>query len=347
MSCARGHPQPDVPVGGALAQLQHHPIGEGHLAEMGGGAVLIGAADEQLGRQQHLRRRGVREALGLEDRIEETEAKAAAQLLPPGRYGSGERRREPAELAAGVARQDDLAKELDGGPGEDGDRAPTMGAGALVDGVAAVAVQALVAPVGLERPAEEFRTRCGVLGDQQYCADACVAAGGVQIGQGGGAAEGDAVAAVAAIGGGIGVGAGVGKGQQGIAIRLSVALGREALGDQQHVAWVKGMAQLPDESPAVAAAIGMGADHREGRGGIERVGVDGGCKGAEGAIQLHADAQGFLAGPHPAAWSKHLGKHLIRHGAMPPDRGAPGSLVRSSRPWLPRPSHSLPSPAMK
>ncbi len=41
------HPQPHVPVAGALAQLQHHPIGAGHLAEVGAGNADGCGADEQ------------------------------------------------------------------------------------------------------------------------------------------------------------------------------------------------------------------------------------------------------------------------------------------------------------
>lgn len=40
------HPRPHVPVAGTLAQLQHHPIRTGHLAEVGAGTADRGGADE-------------------------------------------------------------------------------------------------------------------------------------------------------------------------------------------------------------------------------------------------------------------------------------------------------------
>ncbi len=99
-----------------------------------------------------------------------------------------------------------------------------------------------------------------------------------------------------------------------------------------------GMAELPGVAPAVGGGIGMAAHHREGSGRIAGQGVDGGRKGPEGPVQPHADGGRILAGPFPAAGGEHLAEHLIRHGV---DSSA--ALVRSSRPWAPIASHSLPS----
>ena len=48
---ARWHPEPHIPLAGALAQLQHLPIGAAHPAEMGAGASGAGGNDEQWRRQ--------------------------------------------------------------------------------------------------------------------------------------------------------------------------------------------------------------------------------------------------------------------------------------------------------
>ncbi len=52
------HPQPDVPIAGALAQLEHHPIGAGDLTEVGAGTTDAGGTDEQWRRQLDQRRGG-------------------------------------------------------------------------------------------------------------------------------------------------------------------------------------------------------------------------------------------------------------------------------------------------
>lgn len=194
------NPQPNVPVAGALTQLQHHPIGAGHLAEVGAGATDAGGADEQRRRQLDQRRRGIKEALVLEREFVVAQGDAAAQLVAVGVDAGANRRGEAAKAVAGIAVQHHLSVELLAGAGEDGDRAPARGAGALVEGMAAVAVQLVVAAVGLEGPAEELLAWSGVLGDQQDRADGGgPGEGAVDVGQARRPAGGVAVGAVAAV----------------------------------------------------------------------------------------------------------------------------------------------------
>ena len=211
--------------------------------------------------------------------------------------------------------------------------------------MAAVAVQVLIAAVGLERPAEELLARRGVLSDQQDCADAGgPGEGAVDVGQSGAVAGGVAVGAVAAVAGGVEESAGLGAAEHRAAARLGLALGRGAFGDEPEVSGVGGMAELPGVAPAVGGGIGVGADHREGGAGVAGQSIDLRCKGPESPVKLHADSGGILAGPLPGAGGKHLAEHLISHSPPPAGGGLVlASLVRSSRPWLPIPSHSLPS----
>ena len=211
--------------------------------------------------------------------------------------------------------------------------------------MAAVAVQVVIAAMGFEGPAEEFLAGGGVLGDQQDGADGGVAAGGVQIGQAGAVGGGVAVEAVAAIGGTAGEGACQRTAELGTAAALGIPLGCGALGEEPKVGGLDGMAELPGVTPAVGRGIGMGANHRQGRAGVARQGIDERRKGPKGGIELHPHPGGVLAGPLPAAWRKALAEHLVGHGAVGAE--APASLVRSSRPWPPIASHSLPSGGLK
>jgi hypothetical protein len=70
-----------------------------------------------------------------------------------------DRRGEAAKAVAGIAVQHHLPVEL------------LAGAGALVEGMAAVAVEIVVAAMGLECPAKALLAGGGVLGDQQDRAD--------------------------------------------------------------------------------------------------------------------------------------------------------------------------------
>ncbi len=137
---AAGKPQPDVEREGALAQLQHHPIGPGHLAEMGAGAADGRAADEQRRRQLDEGWRGVEQTLGFEHEVVVPQADAAAQLVAVELQAGAERIGEAAKAVARIAVQGDALVGLLGSPWEDGDRAPARRAGALVEGMAAVAV---------------------------------------------------------------------------------------------------------------------------------------------------------------------------------------------------------------
>ena len=271
---------------------------------------------------------------------------AAAQLVAVGVDAGADRRREAAKAVARIAVQHHLPVELLGGAREDGDRAPARGARALVEGMAAVAVQLVVASVGLEGPAEELLARGGVLGDEQDRADGGGAGeGAVDVGQPRRPAGGVVVRAVAAVAGAAGEGARQRAPKDRTAAGLGVALCRGALCEEPEVSRFHGMAQLPGVAPAVGGGIGVGANHAQRCGGIAREGVDGGSKGAEGLVELHADPCWVLAGPLPAAGSEGLAEHLRGQGA-----GAVvgvASLVRSSRPWPPIASHSLPSGALK
>jgi len=134
------HPQPHVPVAGALAQLQHHPIRAGHLAEMGAGASGRGGADEQWRRQLDQRRRRIEQALVLQHEFVVAQGDAAAQLMTVGSDDAGDGRGQAAKAIAGIAEQHHLAIELLVGLGEDGDRVPSRRSWTLVEGMAAVAV---------------------------------------------------------------------------------------------------------------------------------------------------------------------------------------------------------------
>ena len=168
---AAGNPVPDVVGEGALAQLQHHSIGTGDLAEVGAGAADVGGADEQRRRQLDQRRRAVEQSLGIEHQVVMADGDAAAQLVAVAVEAGAEGGGMAAKAIAAVAMQGHRFVGLPAGAGEDGDRVPARGARALVNGMAAVAVQLVVAAGGLEGPAEELLAWGGVLGDEQNRAD--------------------------------------------------------------------------------------------------------------------------------------------------------------------------------
>ena len=114
-------PQPHIPFAGALAQLQHHPVGAGDLAEVGAGATDAGRADKQRRRQLDQRRWGIKEALVLEREVVVAQGNAAAQLVAVGVDAGADRRGEAAKAVAGIAVQHHLPVELLAGAGEDGD----------------------------------------------------------------------------------------------------------------------------------------------------------------------------------------------------------------------------------
>ena len=162
------------------AQLEHHPVGAGDLAKMGAGATDAGETDEQ-------RRRCIKEALGLEREFVVAQGDAAAQLVAVGVDAGADGRGEASKAFARIAVQHHLPVEL-------------LGAGALVEGMAAVAMQLVVAAMGLEGPAEELLAGGGVLGDQQDRADGGgPGEGAVDVGQAGAVAGGVVVGAVAAV----------------------------------------------------------------------------------------------------------------------------------------------------
>jgi hypothetical protein len=330
----------------AEVQLQHHAIRASHLAEVGAGAADGCGADEQGRRQLDQRRWCIEQPLGLQHELVAAQGDATAQLVAVGGDAGADRRRQPAEAVAGIAVQHDLAIELLAGAGEDGDRVPARRARALVEGMAAVAMQCIVAAGGLEGPAEELLAGGGVLGDQQDRADrGGTAEGAVDVGKRSAADGGIVVGAVAAVAGVVCEGAGQRVSKDRTAAGLGLPLGRGAFSQKPEVGRFKGMTQLPGVAPTVGGGIGMGADHREGSAGVAGQGVHHCGKSAEGPVELHADPSRILAGPLPAARREGLTEHLKGHDAVPPSPpcGAGASLVRSSRPWLPIASHSLPS----